>query len=500
MSAPNSAERAAAAADIQSFSTAILGRTLRPYQAEAAEAIIRSVREQSGLTFTVMMARQMGKNELSAIVEAYLLNLYRRRGGTVIKAAPTLRPQGSNSRRRLLRMLDNPVNRGRAHVEENAVVLGRARCQILSGSTQANVVGGTADLLLELDEAQDLDDEKIQRDFLPMAASTNATRVLYGTAWDDGNPLELHKLHHLELERQDGIKRHFEADWEVLAALNPNYKRFVQGEIARLGVTHPIIQTQYCLKALDSAGKLFVRAVRELMTGRHAALEHGADGETYVAGVDVAGQDNQLPEGVMNLGRALGGRDSTVVTIGRVRWTEDHEPAVEIVAHYAWAGADFHAAQINLRHILREVFPVTRVAVDATGLGAGPAAWLARELGKDRVEQFQFTGPSKSRAGFTMLAMCGTGRCTIYADNEAEDIRVHRARFLREAEVARYSLRFNEQLSYGVPQKEGHDDYLMSMALLCHAASQAPAPPESAIIPPHTPEGLRQRPHWADVY
>ncbi len=78
---------------------------------------------------------------------------------------------------------------------------------------------------------------------------------------------------------------------------------------------------------------------------------------------------------------------------------------------------------------------------------------------------------------------------------------MHRARFLREVEVARYELRFNEQLSYRVPSTEGHDDYLMSMALLCHAASQAPAPPESAVIPPYTPEGLKhERSHWSDVY
>jgi hypothetical protein len=74
-----------------------------------------------------------------------------------------------------------------------------------------------------------------------------------------------------------------------------------------------------------------------------------------------------------------------------------------------------------------------------------------------RVEQFPFTGPSKSRAGYTMLAMCGTGRCTVYAPSEDEEATMHQARFLREVEVARYELRFNEQLSYRVPSTEGPD-------------------------------------------
>ena len=47
----------------------------------------------------------------------------------------------------------------------------------------------------------------------------------------------------------------------------------------------------------------------------------------------------------------------------------------------------------------------------------------------------------------------------------------------------------------------GHNDYLMSRALLCQAASQAPALTGSALIPPYTPEGLRhERSRWSDVY
>jgi hypothetical protein len=151
--------------------------------------------------------------------------------------------------------------------------------------------------------------------------------------------------------------------------------------------------------------------------------------------------------------------------------------------------------------LLEETFPCSRVVVDATDQGAGTAAWLVRELGAGRVEQFLFTGPSKSRAGFTRLTMGGTGRCTVYAPSEDAEATLHRARFLHELAVARYELRFNEQLSYRVPSTEGHDDYLMSPALLCQAAGQTPAPPDSAVIPPYTPEDLRhERSRWSDVY
>ena len=49
-------------ADIRPFSRYVLGRSLRRYQLEPAEAILESVLHRRGLTFAVMMARQAGKN------------------------------------------------------------------------------------------------------------------------------------------------------------------------------------------------------------------------------------------------------------------------------------------------------------------------------------------------------------------------------------------------------------------------------------------------------
>ena len=165
-------------------------------------------------------------------------------------------------------MLDNPAARGNWEVQESTILRwGQTECHFYSGAPTANIVGATADILLELDECQDLTAEKIDRDLLPMVASTNATRVYYGTAWDTDNPLETQKRHNLELEARDGIKRHFEYDWTVLAAISDNYRRFVEGEIARLGIDHPTIQTQYLLHAIDDAGKLFPRAMREALQG-----------------------------------------------------------------------------------------------------------------------------------------------------------------------------------------------------------------------------------------
>jgi hypothetical protein len=63
------------------------------------------------------------------------------------------------------------------------------------------------------------------------------------------------------------------------------------------------------------------------------------------------------------------------------------------------------------------------VVIDATGLGAAPAAFLQRKLGETRVEQFTFTLPSKSRLGYNILAFAGTGRLKLYQPIDDEQAR-----------------------------------------------------------------------------
>jgi hypothetical protein len=68
-------------ADVAHF-TAVAGtHPLRPYQNEVARAVADSVRARHGDVITVMMARQMGKNQTSAALEHYLLTLFSEHGG-----------------------------------------------------------------------------------------------------------------------------------------------------------------------------------------------------------------------------------------------------------------------------------------------------------------------------------------------------------------------------------------------------------------------------------
>ena len=75
---------------------------LRPYQQEILYAVTKSVGDGRGLTFSVEIARQGGKNELSAYMECLLLMVYSTLlPRNLIKCSPTFKPQTVISMSRL---------------------------------------------------------------------------------------------------------------------------------------------------------------------------------------------------------------------------------------------------------------------------------------------------------------------------------------------------------------------------------------------------------------
>jgi hypothetical protein len=237
-----------------------------------------------------------------------------------------------------------------------------------------------------------------------------------------------------------------------------------------------VIRTQYELQAVAALGKLFSTEQRALLQGTHGRLSLPVEGEVYVVGVDVAGGDEEAEDAVL---RALKPRrDSTVVTIGRVEWSEERQPSVEVVEVYQWTGRDHKRQLLDLQRLLRDVWACRRIVVDATGVGAGLASWLQQEFSAEVVEQFVFGPASKSKLGYLLLGMINTGRCTVFAGDGSED----HIDFWRQAALAQYEMRANNLMRWYVAESEGHDDRLMSLALCCWAADLAAAPAEDAVV------------------
>ena len=450
----------------------VTGNTLRPYQRQIAEAVIDSATQGEGLTFSVMIARQGGKNEVSARVEAYLLAAFSKSGGAAIKAAPTFDPQAAISISRLQQVLDRACLGPYYSRLGRTFRFHRARQLFLSAHPTSNVVGNTADILLEIDESQDVSPDKFNRDFMPMGATANATTVHYGTAWHDRSLLEQIKQSNLELQRSDGIQRHFEFDWQAVAQHNPQYQRFVEAEKQRLGSDHPLFLSQYCLTPVSDDGRFLDSTRQALLQGRHSRLRTPNPGRVYVAGIDLAGESSKPAYDGLLATEPF--RDSTVVTIGELRYNDDglgsKLPSIRVVEHFWWSGKPHTETFSRLVHILKDIWGCRRVVVDATGVGAGVAAFLRKSLGTSIVKPFTFTARSKSDLGFDLLAAINSGRLHTYKPDGSPES----TEFWSQVSKARSVIRPNQTINFFVDPTEGHDDFLSSLALLVHASHYIP--------------------------
>lgn len=295
-----------------------------------------------------------------------------------------------------------------------------------------------------------------------MGATTNVTTVHYGTTWDSSTLLEEIKQANLELERRDGIKRHFRYDWQAVAAHNPDYLAYAEGERARLGEDHPLFLTQYRLLTVEGGGGLFSPQQRAQLQGDHPRLRLPQKGKNYIAGLDLAGEatDEAMLKAVNRQ------QDSTALTIAETYFEAGmQEPVLNIVEHYYWTGRKHTELFQTLVDVLGRVWRCQRIVVDATGLGQPVASFLRKALGA-KIKPFVFTAQSKSELGFNLLAAAGSGRLRMYAaDGSAEY-----AEFWREMELAKRCYRANRSMNFFVEPERGHDDLLMSMALLVEAA------------------------------
>jgi hypothetical protein len=465
--------------DIRNFSGLVIKLPLRQYQLKPADAILDSVLHGKGLTFAVMMCRQAGKNELSAQLEAYLLNLYRRRGGGIVKGSPTFKPQTVNSILRLSDRLNNAWNRKEYRRREGYIIqLGNARAFFFSADPAANVVGATASLLLEGDEVQDISQAKWDKDFTPMGASTNVTTVFYGTAWTSNTFLAQSIAFLKQQQAKDGIQRVFTVTADQVRQEVPAYGKFVDTQVARLGRNHPLVKTQFFLETIDGTGGLFPPARRALMYGDHPRRHDPEPGHRYAILVDVAGEDEIEGSELDRMMLANPRRDATAITIVDVElsptaYQHAPEPRQRL---YRTVDRQIH---LGTRHTalyakivaLAEHWHAPWIIVDATGVGAGLASFLVRTLG-ERVTPVEFSANVKSDIGWDFVAVVETGRYRDYIDDQAADTR----QFWYELEACQYEISTGpgKRMKWGVWEApaydglvaRGHDDLLISAALI----------------------------------
>ncbi len=405
--------------------------------------------------------------------------------------------------RRLQRVLEQNrlVNKGWVKESGYCYRVGRARVFFLSGAPEANIVGATASTLLEVDEAQDVQIAKFDRDILPMAASTNATRVFWGTAWTSHTLLARELRAAQAAEVQDGQRRVFVQTADQVSDEVPAYGAFVAEQVRKMGRSHPMVKTQYFSEEIDAEGGLFSVERLALMQGVHAPARQPVTGYLYAFLQDVAGEDETPTDPGVPSGT---GRDATALTIVEIdRHGADPfttAPRYRVCTRRQWTGIK-HSRLYSVLLGLAGDWQPEIVVVDATGVGAGLASFLNKAL-PGRVQPFIFSAASKSKLGWDFLALVDSGRwqepaftlrdgvpdAYFAADYALQEM------FYRQAKNCQYRVLEGpgKLLRWGVPDGSRdpvdgtmlHDDLLISAALCTVLDEQNWRSGEPAVIIP----------------
>jgi len=404
---------------IGGFAQGLVGVRLRPYQLEAAEAVIRSVFARDGRSFVILFARQSGKDELIANLVLFLLARLAHKGGSIVCAQPTFRPQTLNAIDRLqARSSQRPffVQGGFRREHGFKFSLDHASVSYLSADPSANVVGHTADRLLIINEAQDVSPAIYDKRFAPMAASGNATRLFSGTAWTYDTLLERERRLALQFERQDGERRLFVVDGDQVAQANHLYASYLEREITAMGRDHPLIRTQYFCENIDSRSSMFTDAHRLLMRGDRTPPAGPQSSVACAFLLDVAGQAEAASppdlrrDPVFDLDSNYS-RDAVtlrIVEIDLSTLSTLQAPTYRAVYLKQWTGEN-HLTVFGQLKALAGSWRPQHLVIDATGVGEGLWAMLDRAF-PTRVIPVKFTQAVKSELGYGFLAIINSGR------------------------------------------------------------------------------------------
>ena len=389
------------------------------YQIQVADAIIYSCLNSLGWYFVVQITRQAGKNEISAFIQQYLLLYGWYYGVRVsgVKFAPVYKPQVQASMDRL-EGANTPDSGGLAG---SVLTKGKFRKSdgykyhmgpprdsnkwaFLSINPASNVTSQTAYTLLEGDEAQDIDVDKWERDAQPMGAFNNATTVLWGVAWTKDSFIYKGELQARDmedrLEKELGYrpKLVFKVDAHaVIKSGNDNYRKAFENQVARLGIDHIAIQTQYLLKAVDAIGRFFnSEQMARIYHNDYSMAVQPEKGKTYIWSVDVAGEAEESTD--INTAVGMHKRDALTLTIGELH----KDGTVVPVCFYQWVGKQHTKVRTMLPKIIKGHWNCLGGVCDATGL----AYYLKEQLDRNNVglvEAYKFKASgdeSKSKLGY----------------------------------------------------------------------------------------------------
>jgi hypothetical protein len=468
LSAVDVAEAYDQALEDPGFHRELQGQPLEHFQLDMVKAMERAVNNPHGQFLTIRSARQTGKNEMLGTLEDRLLVDRMLDGGTLVHAAPTFKPQIVRAKQRLEKLLKRdplahkPGGKERWEAKEGYQFwMGAACVEFYSADKKANVVGGTGDLGLVVDEAHKVDQGKFDEDFAPMTARTASPVIFTGVAAYQ-NDLLYEYMQKIRTGEAKGESLEFPA--ALWCEVDPVYALHYEARVKALGASHPVILTQYDLQDLEGGGGLFSSEQKDsLFSGGHEFLNKPREGEIYLAGMDVAGEA-EVDEDTLEM--EVQDRDSSVLLIARVIFDAYFHrttyPKVEVVCGRKWTGENLPIVQAQaLRELGR--WKVRRGLTDARGVGEQLAGVLQRK--HPPMRGYKATKESVHEDASYLLALMNHGRITFW---QGEDP-LHKEA-VRQATWTRKKVTGHEFINMDKPKRHQHIDIMKSLSYIARVA------------------------------
>jgi len=390
---------------------------LRGPQPEIITRAEMAIREAKGEVIVIRMSRQTGKNELEAMMEVRALSIWRAIPGSCwVRTAPTYQPQIVNSKLRLDKHIqaDPLIDKFRRR-EGYIYEVGECQVHFLSAGPTANVVGGTANICLSVDEAHKIDADKFDEDIAPFTASTNAPILMWGVGACKQDMLYRYR------QDAEGTDRLMEYPAAIWCEQSEAYAGHYEARIRVLGSDHPIIKTQYDLIDIEAIGGYLAPGQRSsLFSGDHQRMEGPRNWCHYALLVDIGGEAETEVKDPLDL-EDKGGRDATVALV--IEW-DLRESVVypfqpcRIVQSRWWVGAEHDAAEGDLIEMAQH-WGVEAGVIDARGVGEATAMAVHRRV--PCIEAYKANAASVSEDCYDLLARISKGAVRYYRADPAED-------------------------------------------------------------------------------
>lgn len=482
-----------------------LSGNLFPYQKQFALRIIRSILENEGAEISGLLARQSGKSQTVAavaggcsIILPILANMPMFEGDKRLETfkdgykvgifAPALHQAqivfnrikdffGSDRACAILQ--DAEVNVGFDTNNGQNIVLRMLNIGItsiitcMSASDQSNIEGKSY-MLIIVDEAQDVSNLKYRKSIRPMAAFFNGTTVVIGTPTIQRNffydTIERNKRDYLD----DIIgKSHYEYDWKTVIKYNPNYEKYVRGEMKKIGEDSDEFQMAYALKWIFERGMFVDPDKFDKLADETLEIEDENLWEISVVGID--------------LGKT---RDSTVVTVLGVDWDnpiileKSTDPEVpDYIVYHTWVrawleiqGDDWNAQYQKIMDYLK-LWRIGCCVMDATGVGNPIYDRVAVNVNFP-VIPFVFGTQSKSALMKFFDSHIKGGRFRYPAGELTRETQEYQ-RFYEQFINAEKSYNGQHLVISAPATRKDHDDYCFSAALAVWAIKQETSIPDS---------------------